>query len=71
MSGTNAFVLNQLCGAWIYEDDACAAYMAERAFVKQTLLDDDRELNVGYHTYAYGCNTIVELYNPHDFDFQT
>jgi hypothetical protein len=72
MSGTNVFMLNQLWGAWIYEDDACAAYMTERAFIKQTLSeDDDQEFNVGYHLYTYGCNTIAELYNPHDFDSET
>jgi hypothetical protein len=72
MSGTNVFMLNQLCGAWIYEDDACAAYMAaERAFVEQTLSNDDREFDVGYYFYAYGCSTTAELYNPHDFDFET
>ena len=64
-------MLNQLCGTWIYEDDACAAYMAERAFVEQYLSNDDREFDVGYHFYAYGCSTIAELYNPHDFDFET
>jgi hypothetical protein len=71
MSGTNVIMLNQLCGAWINEDDACAAYMGERAFVEQTLSDDDREFNVGYHLYAYGCDPIAELYNPHDFDSKT
>jgi hypothetical protein len=64
-------MLNQLCGAWIYEDDACSAMMAERAFVEQTLSNDDREFDVGYHFYAYGCSTIAELYNPRDLDFET
>jgi hypothetical protein len=45
--------------------------MAEHTFVEQTLSDDDREFNVGYYLYAYGCNTIAELYNLHDFDFET
>jgi hypothetical protein len=52
MSGTNNITLNQLCSAWVDEDDACAAYMAERAFVKGTLSDDDREFDVGYLLYA-------------------
>jgi hypothetical protein len=45
--------------------------MAERAFVEGTISDDDREFDIGYLLYAYGCNTIAELYNPHEFDFET
>jgi hypothetical protein len=71
MSGTNEIMSRQLCGAWLDEDDACAAYMAERAFVEGTLSDDDREFDVGYLLYAYGCDTIAKLYNPHEFDSET
>ncbi len=53
------------------KDDACAAYMAERAFVEGTLSDDDRQFDIGYLSFAYGCNTIAQLYNPHEFDLQT
>jgi hypothetical protein len=52
-------------------DDASCAYMAERAFVESTLSDDDRQFDVGYLSYAYGCNTLAELYNPHEFDPET
>jgi hypothetical protein len=71
MSGTNDIMLKQICNAWIYEDDSCGAYMAERAFVEGTLSDDDREFDVEYLSYAYGCDTIAELYNPHEFDSET
>jgi hypothetical protein len=71
MSGTNDIMLKQICSAWIDEDNACVAYMAEHAFVEGTLSDDDREFNVGYLLYAYGCNTIAKLYNPHEFDSET
>jgi hypothetical protein len=71
MSGTNVIMLNQLCSAWINEDDACAAYMAEGAFVEGTLSDDEREFDVGYHLYAYGWDTIAKLYNQHEFDSET
>ena len=51
--------------------DDSDAYMAERAFVERTISDDDRQFDVGYLSYAYGCHTLAELYNPHEFDPET
>jgi hypothetical protein len=46
-------------------------YMAERDMVESTLSDDDRQFDVDYLSYADGCDTLAELYNPHEFDPET
>jgi hypothetical protein len=53
------------------EDDPYAYYMAESAFVEATISDDDRDFEVRYLSYADGCNTIQDLYNPHKFESNT
>ena len=53
------------------KDEAYDEYMAERAFVESSITDDDREFDIEYLSYAYGCNEIADLYDPQEFDADT
>lgn len=50
----------------------CMYYLAKHAFVETTLSNaDDRDFDMGNLSYAYGYNTIADLYNPHGFHANT